>query len=359
MGTDKTKETQGLVAKILPRFRSSDGYTWGLVGIGAVVAAIFTVANPTVYTSGLNIESIALSVPEIAILALAIAVAMTAAGIDLSIVPVANLASLLVAWISGYAMEQGMNDFLATVLAVAAALAVGAACGLLNGFVIAKFKVTPILTTLATMQVYAGIAIVATRGEAIYGTTNILTGLGVGKFLGIPAVFWLFILVAAAVWGIMNRTKYGIRVTMMGSNDTASLFSGFRITDLTIRTYMFTGILAAIAGIIMVSRTGAASASYGGSYLMVAITIAVLGGANPFGGKRAVIGVGVAAVVLQMIASGLNMIGVSPYIYQIVQGAILVGASVVAFERRLHAQRAVRRLARKEASERREVITSA
>ena len=251
-------------------------------------------------------------------------------------------------------MARGMNDFLATVVAVAGALMVGAVCGLINGLVIARFSVTPILTTLATMQVYAGIAIVVTRGEALYGTTGILMEVGMGKTLGVPNVFWIFILVSAVVWMILNRTKYGVRVTMMGSNEVASLFSGFRIADLTMRTYLMTGVLAAIAGIIMVSRTGAASASYGGSYLMVAITIAVLGGANPFGGKRAVMGAAIAAVVLQLIASGLNMVGISPYIYQVVQGVILVGASFVAFERRLYAQRKGRNRARREAQERKE-----
>ena len=340
-------------------FKGANSYTWGLVLLGVAVAIGFTIANPSVYASALNIESIALSVPEIAILALAISVAMTAAGIDLSIVSTANLAALFVAWFSGVAASAGMNDFVATVIAIAGALAVGATCGLVNGFVIAKFHVTPILTTLATMQVYAGMAIVATRGEALYGTTGILMELGMGKTLGVPNVFYVFILVAALVWVILNRTKYGVRVTMMGSNDTASLFSGFRITDLTIRTYLLTGTLAAFAGVLMVARTGASSASYGGSYLMVAITIAVLGGANPFGGKRAVMGAVIAAIVLQLIASGLNMLGVSPYIYQIVQGVILVGASVVAFERRLQAQRAARRQARREVLRRREVSANA
>lgn len=335
-------------------FGGSNAYTWGLVVLGIAVAIGFGIVNPRVYISALNLESMALSVPEIAILALAISVAMTAAGIDLSIVSTANLSALFVAWFSGIAMARGMNDFLATVVAVAGALMVGAVCGLINGLVIARFSVTPILTTLATMQVYAGIAIVVTRGEALYGTTGILMEVGMGKTLGVPNVFWIFILVSAVVWMILNRTKYGVRVTMMGSNEVASLFSGFRIADLTMRTYLMTGVLAAIAGIIMVSRTGAASASYGGSYLMVAITIAVLGGANPFGGKRAVMGAAIAAVVLQLIASGLNMVGISPYIYQVVQGVILVGASVVAFERRLYAQRKGRNRARREAQERKE-----
>ncbi len=356
---DNGKTRSLRTGRLASLFSGANAYSWSLVALGVVVAIVFTMLNPAVYASALNLESIALSVPEIAVLALAISIAMTAAGIDLSIVSTANLAALFVAWFSGFAASNGLNDFVATVIAVVGALVVGSLCGLLNGLVIAKFDVSPILTTLATMQVYAGLAIVLTKGEALYGTTNILMALGMEKSLGVPNVFWLFLFVTAIVWVIMNRTKYGVRVTMMGSNEIASLFSGFRIADLTIRTYLMTGALAAVAGIMLVSRTGAASASYGGSYLMVAITIAVLGGANPFGGKREVMGAALAAIVLQLIASGLNMMGISPYIYQVVQGVILVGASVVAFERKLHGQRKDRKRARREARERNEVAVNA
>ena len=330
------------------------GYTVGLTGMGVLVAIIFLVINPSVYGSILNVQSIAFSVPEIAILALAISVAMTTAGIDLSIVAVANLASLFVAVISTYGATVGWSDFLTTLIAVGGALLIGAVCGAFNGFMVATFKITPILTTLATMQVYSGIAIMATKGQAMYGSTNILLSLGTENLLGIPLVFWLFVLVTIMVAFIMSRTTFGVKITMMGSNPNASLFSGFRIPNLTIRTYLMTGILAAIAGIVMVSRTGAASASYGDSYLMLAITIAVLGGVNPFGGKRAIGGAAIAALVLQMISSGLNINGASPYIYQIIQGLILAGATVVAFERRRHAQRAIRTKARLSAADRKE-----
>lgn len=335
------------------------GYTLGLTGMGIVVAIAFLISNPSVYGSMLNVQSIALSVPEIAILALAISVAMTTAGIDLSIVAVANLSSLFVAVVSSYGATAGWTDFVTTLIAVGGALLIGVACGVFNGFMVATFKITPILTTLATMQVFSGIAIVATKGEAMYGSSNILLTLGTDNLLGIPLVFWLFIVVALVVAFIMARTKFGVKITMLGSNSTASLFSGFSIPNLTIRTYMLTGILSAIAGIVMVSRTGAASASYGDSYLMLAITIAVLGGVNPFGGKRAIGGAAIAALVLQMISSGLNINGASPYIYQIIQGVILAGATVVAFERRRYGQRSIRTKARLTAANRKEAAINA
>lgn len=309
-------------------------YPLGLFGLALVIATTFSLINPGVYATKLNVESIAFSVPEVGLMALAISVAMTVGGIDLSIVAVANLAALFVAWYSKEGASQGQDPLVSTLIAIAGALVIGAVCGLVNGLVIAKLKVAPILATLATMQVFAGLAIALTRGEAAYGVTEQLSNFGT-KSLGIvPLVFWAFAGVAILVWAIMTKTSFGLKATMMGASRTASEYGGITHSWVVMRAYALAGVISAAAGIILVSRTASASAGYGGSYLMLAITIAVLGGANPFGGRVAVAGAALAALVLQLISSGLNMMSVNPNIYQIVQGLILAGVFVVTFERR-------------------------
>ncbi|WP_062072443.1 ABC transporter permease [Demequina sediminicola] len=337
MSIDTGQQAPPAPEQVTPRWTLAvkrNGNTLGLLALALVIAVVFSAINPGSYATLLNVESIAFSIPEVGLMALAISVAMTIAGIDLSTVAVANLTAIFIAWYSRVGVEQGQGQLTTTLIAVAGGLLIGVLCGLLNGLVIAKLKVAPILTTLATMQIFTGVAVAITRGEAAYGVTDPLSSFGYNSLLGVPIVFWLFGAVVVAVWLLMTKTKYGVSSTMMGASRTAAEYSGIAYTWVVTRTYVLAGLISAVAGLVLVSRTASASAGYGSSYLMLAITIAVLGGANPFGGRVAVVGAALAAIVLQLIASGLNMMGVSTYIYQIVQGLILVGVFVVAFERK-------------------------
>jgi simple sugar transport system permease protein len=327
-----SRATSPFVARVT-NATGRNGYTAGLLGLAVLIAVAFTAVNPATYASILNVQSIAFSVPEIGLMALAISIAMTTAGIDLSIVAVANLSALTVAFVSLQGQEAGMSTPLVSVVAVAAALVVGLLCGAVNAVVISIVGVAPILATLATQMLLTGLAVALTRGEPIYGLTPELTALGTGTFARIPIIFWLFLLIVAVAWFIMSKTGYGMRATLVGANAVASDYSGLNRRSVIFRTYMLTGIISALAGLMMVMRTVSASAGYGSSYLLLAITIAVLGGVSPFGGRVAVWGAALAAVILQLISSGFNLLGISPYIYQMVQGLILAGVMVARVER--------------------------
>lgn len=307
-------------------------HTLGLFALAVGIAVLFSAINPSVFTSPLNIESITLSIPEIGLMALAISIAMTTAGIDLSIVSVANLSALTAAYVSVQGMEAGMSTPVLTVLAVMLALVVGMVCGAINAFVVAVVGVAPILATLATQMIFAGVAIAFTRGEPIYGLTPELTELGSTTVAAVPLVFWLFLLIVVAAAVIMTKTGYGLRATMLGASATAADYTGIARRRVLFQTYILAGTISAAAGLVMVMRTVSASAGYGSSYLLLAITIAVLGGASPFGGRVAVWGTALAAVILQMISSGFNMQGLSSYIYQITQGLILAGVWILRME---------------------------
>ncbi|MCL3862082.1 ABC transporter permease [Actinotalea sp. K2] len=309
-----------------------NGHALGLLVLAVMVAVMFSALSPSIYATPLNVQSIAFAVPEIGLMALAISIAMTTAGIDLSTVAVANLAALTAAFVSLQGQEAGMSTLVVSVVAVAAALAVGMLCGVLNAAVIAVIGVAPILATLATQMLLAGLAVLLTEGRPIYGLTPELTAVGTGTFAAVPTVFWIFLLVIATAAFIMRRTGYGLRATMIGANAVASDYSGINRSGVIFRTYMLTGTISAVAGLVMVMRTVSAAPGYGSSYLLLAVTIAVLAGVNPFGGRVAVWGVALAAVVLQMISSGLNILGYSAYIYQIVQGLILVGVMILRVE---------------------------
>lgn len=303
----------------------------GFLLIGVIV--VFSLLNPTIFPSPLNLQSIAYAVPEIALLALAIAVTMSSGGIDLSIVATANLSALCAATVSIALMAGGTSGDMAALMGIAVALAVGIGCGLINGLLVAKLRIAPILATLATMTLFGGIAVAVTRGTPLYGLPDAILALGVQTVAIIPVSFWLLVLATIVIWAIMNRTGLGLRIILVGASPQAADYTGIRRSRVLLSTYALSGSIAAFAGILMSARSASATADYGSSYLLLAITIAVLGGTNPLGGRAPIVGVGIAAIVLQSISSGFNGLHISPYIYQIVQGLILVVVLVLEVRR--------------------------
>ncbi|MCD4548938.1 ABC transporter permease [Schaalia sp. lx-260] len=315
-----------------------NSYATSLFLVAFITATGFSLASPQTFFSALNLASIAYAVPEIALMALAISIAMTTAGIDLSTVAVANLSALCVMHMTQVLSGAGLSSLVSTAISVLCALIIGLITGLMNGVLISVVRIAPILATLATQQLFLGLAIALTKGKPLYGGTPELNVLGVGTLAGIPFLFWLFLIILICIAIFMGRTRFGLCALMLGENPTATDYSGISRISATISTYMLCGLLSSCAGILMAARTASASAGYGGSYLMLAITIAVLGGVNPFGGRIAIWGAAIAAVILQIISSGLNALGVSPYVYQMIQGFILVSVFIFRWEaqRRKH-----------------------
>lgn len=304
-----------------------------LAVLAVLVVVVFSILSPQVYPTALNFQSIGYAVPEIALLALAVALTMRTGGIDLSIVATANLSA-----ISAAMLYRGFGGETATgagvlVAAMAVALLVGLACGAVNGALVAWVGVSPILATLATMQVFNGIAVLWTGGNALYGFPDTFLQLGVVTVAVVPVSLILMLLAAAVTWWVVNRTGLGMRITLVGANSTASRFSGINERTVLLRTYLISGLLAGLSGILIAAKSASASPDYGGSYVLLAIVIAVLGGTDPAGGRGSVVGVVLAAITLQMLESGFNILRISPFVYQIMQGAVLLVVMVIELRR--------------------------
>ena len=199
----------------------------------------------------------------------------------------------------------------------------------MNGILIAFVGVTPILATLATMQIFNGLAVVWTGGKTLYGSPAALTAFGQTAVAGIPVLFLVFVAVALIVGFLINKTPLGLGLELEGSNSVAAKFSGIRSRSLLMRSYLLTGLLGAVTGIVFISRNPTASADYGASYVLLVIVIAVLGGTNPNGGFATVAGVFLAAMTLQIVQSGFTAMRLSTFQYSIAQGLILIGVLVI------------------------------
>jgi simple sugar transport system permease protein len=295
-----------------------------------VAFAVFAVLQPGIFLSAINLQNIALSAPEIGVIALAMTLAMLTGGIDLSLVSIANLSAITMStlYTAIAANDPAGAEQLFPVIVVAGIL-VGLVGGLVNGLLVSGLGITPILATLGTMQIYNGIAVAWTGGKTLYGSPAALTGIGTSTVGGVPTLFVIFVLVALAVGAVVNRTPLGLKITLQGANPTAARYSGINSRSVLMSTYLFTGLLGGIAGVLFLARNPTASADYGASYVLLVIVIAVLGGTNPNGGLATVFGVVLATLTLQIVSSGFTAVRLSAYEYAIAQGVILIAVMVL------------------------------
>jgi len=217
-----------------------------------------------------------------------------------------------------------------TPVSILAALGVGGVCGAVNGLLVTRTRIAPILATLASMQVYAGLAVLVTRGKPLSSAPNAVLTLGTKTEAGVPIAFLVLLVAATLLWLLVNKTAFGWRLILVGASATAATYSGIQPRRVLLRTYVLAGLVSGLAGVMMLAHSAYASADYGSSYLLLAITIAVLGGTDPFGGRGPVFGVLIASLLLQMVSSGYDIQGISPYLFQVTQGLILAGVLVAA-----------------------------
>ena len=308
------------------RWIGADDNIVQLVVITALVFVAMAALSPEKFLRYYNFESISFTLPELGLLSIAVMVAMLTGGIDLSVVGVANLAAVLAGTLF-HRLAPGASSSLGlgpVALGIALALGTGLVAGALNGILVARLRITPILATLGTSQIFTGVALVLTGGPAIVGFPAAWNFIGNGKVLGVAFPFVLFVILASAVGFILSRTAFGTRLLLIGTNAKAAVFAGLDTERIVFQSYVLTGLLASIAGLILSGRTNAAKSDYGTSYLLQAVLVAVLGGTNPAGGRGSVLGVSIAVLALMLLSSGFQMLRFSNFLIDFIWGAFLL-----------------------------------
>ena len=318
------------ISRDLTRRLLGDRKLTQLVVVALVVFLTFSILVPDLFLTPRNFVSMAFQIPEIALLALGVMLAMLTAGIDLSVVSMSNLAALSTAYLLvTQVTEGGGNVYLWIVIAIVIGIVVGLISGLANGAIIAGVGVTPILATLATLTLYNGIAVGIRNGQSIIGLPPEFTAIGNGSFLGIPIPMIILLVAGAGVALYINKTGLGMQSVLVGANQEAATYSAIGVKKVLLMTYILSGGLSALAGLIIASRSASANPDYGSSYVLLAIVIVVLGGVNPYGGFGTVTGVILATAVLQMVASGFNALRFSQFFYQLAQGFVLIAVMIL------------------------------
>ena len=301
----------------------------GLLAFLAVVVAGFSLATDRFLTAA-NLGSMAVQLPELGLLTLAMLVPILSGGLNLAITFQANISALTLAAVLSAAGGPDAS-LLAFALGTLAALAVGAGTGLFMGLVIARSRAHPILVSLAMMIFLRGLGEYLTRGGDISGFPGFVAALGHGDILGIPAPLVIF-LVAVALWQLMlARTPLGFVTYMIGSNIEATRYSGIDTRRAVTLVYTLSGLMCAVAGIVMLARFNSVRVGHGEAYLLITVLACFLGGVDPFGGFGRVVSVALALVILQCLSSGLNLVGANQHLATAVWGLFLIAVMILRY----------------------------
>ncbi|WP_227762233.1 ABC transporter permease [Zhaonella formicivorans] len=303
-------EVKALTNKKL--FKSYGGVLLALIGL----MMLFSFLSPH-FLNPNNILTIFAQVSIIAILAFGMTFVLMIGEIDLSVGSILALCGIVL----GVMLSSGFN----TVIAIAAALIVGALAGLFNGFVSAKFKIPTFIVTVATMGIFRGIGYAITDARPIQIDHAFILALGNKKLfdlIPVPVIIVIILLVVSHV--LLAKTKFGRQAKIVGGNKIAAEYVGVNIRRLQIKIFVISGVAAAVSGILLASRLYSAQPNAASGYELDAIASAVLGGTSLSGGYGTVLGTFLGALIMGVINNGMNLIGM-PYFYQqIVKGLIII-----------------------------------
>lgn len=290
-------------------------------GIAIVLLAMIIfmcIASPTFRTSG-NVISILQQISVNGVLALGMVFVITAGGIDLSIGSMLALTSVVI----GVVFEHTSS----IVAAAALSILMCGLFGLLNGILIAKFNMFPFVVTLATQLVIRGAGYIISDGATKTLTNKNFRQIGLGKLFGvIPYSILIFLVMAVIAFVLLHMTKFGRHIYAVGGNINAATASGVKVFRTRVLSFVWMGVCAAVAGVILTSRINAAQPNIGEGYETDAIAACVIGGTSFAGGVSTIPGTMVGIVIIGVIYNGMNLLRVSSYWQTITKGVLIIGA---------------------------------
>ncbi|MFD1849553.1 ABC transporter permease subunit [Oceanobacillus bengalensis] len=293
---------------------------WGkfvplLALIGLIV--VVTVLNPA-FIDPANIMNLLRQISINGLIAFGMTFVILTGGIDLSVGSILALTSALAAGM----MVSGVDPIIAVIIGVI----LGAVFGAFNGLLIAKGKMAPFIVTLATMTIFRGLTLVYTEGKPItgLGDSYAFQLFGKGYFLGIPVPAVTMVIAFAALWFLLHKMSFGRKTYALGGNEKAALISGIKVDRVKVMIYSISGMMAALAGMILTSRLNSAQPTAGQAYEMDAIAAVVLGGTSLAGGKGRIAGTFIGVLIIGILNNGMNLLGISSFYQQVVKGVVIL-----------------------------------
>lgn len=299
-------------------------YSHVLIAICVLMFLVFGMVNANFFTFSYVMDMLTLNA-EICIMALPLTLLIIMGCIDFSMCAVLSLSA---------AVGGIVHTFAGPLVGALVTLLIGVACGAFNGFMVSKLKLPPLITTLATMYLYKGIAKGATLASG-WGTnvsaTPVATFLGNTEFLYIPTQLWLIAILAVALHLVLSKTVYGRTLYAIGLNENAARFAGIEVVRIKFLTYVLAGALFAVAGLVLMGRFSTIQYDSADSFQMQVIIVCVLGGANMDGGRGTIGGTLLGTLVLSVLKGGMNAVALPQTQQKIILGIVLL-VSLISFQ---------------------------
>jgi rhamnose transport system permease protein len=260
---------------------------------------------------------------EVGLIALPMTFVIVTGGIDVSVGAMVGLCAIVL----GYSWK---NLGFPLPLAIVFSLGVGAAAGLANGLLITRVRVPPIITTIATLTLFRGLAEGISQAHSVRGYPEWFYFLGQGAVFGVPTQL-LILLVAIVVFGVaLDRTSFGRTLYAIGSNETAARFSALPVDRIKLAAYALSGLMSGLSAFVLVSRVTTTRSDMGMGYELDAIAAVVLGGTSIFGGSGTIWGTVIGLVMIQLLKNGLALTGVKGDATIVVIGVVLIASVLIA-----------------------------
>ncbi|MET0748851.1 MAG: ribose ABC transporter permease [Rhizobium sp.] len=292
---------------------------------GLVLVSILMGFASDSFFSVSNILNVLRQVSVVAILAVGMTFVILTGGIDLSVGAVMALAGTLSA---GLMVHLGLPGW----VGLLAGVVLGVGLGIFNGLLVAWGRMPAIIVTLATMGIARGIGLIYSGGYPISGLPSWISWFGVGRVGIIPVPVIITVVIYALAWILLQRTPFGRHVYAIGGNELAAKLSGVKTGRVKLAVYAISGLTAGLAAVILTGRLMSGQPNAGVGFELDAIAAVVLGGTAIAGGRGLILGTLIGAVLLGILSNGLNLMGINPYLQDIIRGFIILLAIYIARE---------------------------
>lgn len=292
---------------------------------GLIVVSILMGLASDNFFSVSNILNVLRQVSIVGILAVGMTFVILTGGIDLSVGAVMALVGTLAA---GLMVHTGIPAGVALTIG----LLIGLGIGTINGVLVAWGRMPAIIVTLATMGMARGLGLIYSGGYPVSGLPGWVSWFGVGRIGMIPVPVIIMFVIYAIAWVLLERTAFGRHVYALGGNETAARLSGVKTQRVKLAVYAISGLTAACAAVILTGRLMSGQPNAGVGFELDAIAAVVLGGTAISGGRGLVLGTLIGAVLLGILNNGLNLMGINPYLQDVIKGGIILLAIYIGRE---------------------------
>ncbi len=298
--------------------------------IALVVLILAFAAVDRRVVSAANLMNIAQQTGYLALFAMAQTTVILTRGFDLALGPTVSMVSVGAALAMASATTAHQEPSVVLLVGLGAGFALGAACGLFNGAVIALLGVSPFVTTLGSYNIAIGIATTLSSGRPVQGVPDLFTRLFYGgTVLGVPAAIVIAVAVGVLLHLMLKRTVFGRSLYLIGTNPRAATVGGIPVRRMLVATYLLCSGLSALGALMLTARTGSGEPNLGGSLSLQAIAAAVVGGTSLAGGKGGVGTAVLGALFVTILSNGMDLVGIGGYVQMVVLGAIVIAGVVL------------------------------